>query len=108
MKVNPLAFVVGLYLAISSLVTSSFAGTFFTPETSVWKFRPGTNEASLPLTAWREKDFDDSSWSNASAPIYYSTSPTEPPFYEGGIFNGTKIEGMMDSYSSIFLRKEFT
>ena len=62
----------------------------------------------MPLTAWREKDFDDSAWSNASAPIYYSTSPTEPPFYEGGIFNGTKIEGMMDSYSSFFLRKEFT
>ena len=52
--------------------------------------------------------FDDSSWTDAPAPVYYSTSATEPPFYTGGAITGTAITGMQNTFSCIFLRKTFT
>ncbi len=100
----------GLVTILATFVTLPFCAAgaqFFSTTNGVWKLRPGTNEASAPVTAWRQLAFDASSWSNAPAPIYYSTATTEPPFYTGGTFNGTRITGMQNSYSTVFLRREF-
>ncbi|HEX7859134.1 MAG TPA: lamin tail domain-containing protein [Verrucomicrobiae bacterium] len=59
------------------------------------------------MEAWRQNGFDDATWSAAATPVFYSTSVTEPPFYNGGVAEGTENSGMMDSYSSLFLRKNF-
>ncbi len=35
-----------------------------------WRFRPGTNEASSPVTAWRDLAFvEDATWKSGNAPI---------------------------------------
>jgi hypothetical protein len=83
------------------------AADFFAPSDATWKLRTGSSEASEPAGAWRETSFNDSTWSDAPAPVYYSTSGAEPPFFDGGVFGGTEIQGMMDTYSTIFLRKTF-
>src|SRR5439155_8312582 len=38
---------------------------------SVWSFVKGTQEASDPTNAWRQLNYDDSSWSNSAAPFFF-------------------------------------
>ncbi|MBN1675890.1 MAG: chitobiase/beta-hexosaminidase C-terminal domain-containing protein [Kiritimatiellae bacterium] len=64
---------------------------------ATWRFRPGTEEASTPATAWREIGFDDAGWSAGPAPLGYGDGPY-----------GTTLTDMLDTYSSLFLRREFT
>src|SRR6266536_3639823 len=62
----------------------AIAETFFTPTNATWKMFKGLSEASSPdPTAWRQTGFDTSAWTNAPAPIFYSTALTEPPFFTG-------------------------
>src|SRR3954464_2686816 len=82
---------------------------YFTSSNAVWKLFKGRSEASSPdVTAWRQPGFNDSAWSDAPAPIYYTSTATEPPFYNGGPVTGTIINNMLNSYTSVFLRKTFT
>ncbi len=66
-----------------------------------WRWRPGDSEASSPVGDWRETSFvEDNSWNPATLPIGF-----------GGVGNmifKTRISGMRGSYSSLFLRNEFT
>jgi hypothetical protein len=62
-----------------------------------WRWRPGTNEASAPVTAWRLNGFDDSQFVTAPAPFWYTDV----------LPGGTQITGMQNVYLSIFLRKTF-
>ena len=64
---------------------------------SVWRWRPGTNEASAPVTAWRTADFRDVQFAPAPAPFWYGDA----------LPGGTQISGMQNVYGSIFLRKSF-
>ena len=63
---------------------------------SSWNYRKGNSEASSPLSAWREQDFDDSMWSKGLTPIGYGQ----------GVFS-TELNDMQGQYSSVFLRKPF-
>jgi len=64
-----------------------------------WRYRKGTAEASAPAGAWRERLYDDSGWSNGSAPVGYSG---------GGWPTGTEITDMQGNYMCVFLRCPFT
>ena len=67
------------------------------PQGAIWRWRPGTNEASAPVTAWRTVDFQDTQFASAPAPFWY-----------GDILpGGTPISGMQNVYGSIFLRRSF-
>lgn len=69
---------------------------------SQWRYLPGLSEASSPdVGAWRELDFDDSSWSLGQAPFGYG----DPPL---GTDLSTTVPPMGGNYSSVFLRQKFT
>ncbi|HUR46534.1 MAG TPA: lamin tail domain-containing protein, partial [Candidatus Saccharimonadales bacterium] len=62
-----------------------------------WRWKPGTNEASNPIDAWRFRTFDDSGFTPAPAPFWY-----------GDVLpGGTQISGMQSVYLCVFLRKSF-
>ncbi len=64
---------------------------------SVWRWLPGTNEASTPVAAWRGQGFSDSRFTSAPAPFWY-----------GDVLpGGTQLSGMQSVYSCIFLRRTF-
>ncbi len=65
---------------------------------AVWRFLPGTAEASSPdPAAWRAVTFTDTAFTNAPAPFWY-----------GDVLpGGTDITGMINSYSCIFMRRTF-
>ncbi len=67
------------------------------PQGAIWRWRPGTNEASAPVTAWRTVDFPDTQFASAPAPFWF-----------GDVLpGGTQITGMQSVYGSIFLRRSF-
>jgi hypothetical protein len=67
---------------------------------SEWKYFEGKQEASSPdTTAWRQFDFDDSSWQTGATPIGWGEPET---------FLGTTLEDMRYAYTSFFIRKKFT
>ena len=70
---------------------------------ALYRWRPGTNEASSPLSAWRQLGFNDSSWAAGQAPFYYEDSPTAQSTYTGN----TLIENMRYNYMCVFLRRAF-
>ena len=62
-----------------------------------WRWRPGTNEASAPVTTWRTLGFNDSQFTTAPAPFWF-----------GDVLpGGTQILGMEGVYTSLFLRTTF-
>ena len=85
--------VVGVVLSAFSL---AHAATLISHGES-WKYKKGTMEASDPLDAWRDVDYDDSGWSTGTAPVGYPSGAVS-----------TYLSDMQSSYSTIFLRKHFT
>ena len=65
---------------------------------SSWRFRKGTAEASQPVSAWRQLDFDDTSWVLGATPIGYDPA----------LVFGTELNDMRGKYASVFLRRTFT
>ena len=61
-----------------------------------WRYLKGTNEASAPVTAWRETDFDDTSWLTGRSGFGYS-----------GGDDATLLDDMYSRYTSLFARKKF-
>lgn len=99
---------VGLYLYMGACMLAVANGAeFFAPDATIWKLLKGHAEASSPVSAWREANFNDSGWADARSPIYYSTAATEPPFFDSGTFTGTRLDDMQNNYTCVFLRKSF-
>jgi hypothetical protein len=89
---------VALLCLCLAVVRTTAQGTNWIPAGATWKFFRGTTEASSPnITAWRQVAFNDSTWESGRLPIFY-----------GEDLDGTRIDGMQNQYSSIFLRKTFT
>lgn len=63
---------------------------------AVWRYAKGTEEASSPVTLWRERGFDDAAWRTGSGPFYFGESLT-----------GTLLSDMRNTYSCVFLRRRF-
>ncbi len=71
---------------------------------SNWRYRKGTNEVSIPTSAWRTNGFDDSSWSVGTTPFSYGTNSTGR---DDGVTSGTVLSDMINNYHGIFLRRTF-
>ncbi|MEJ6582076.1 MAG: lamin tail domain-containing protein [Akkermansiaceae bacterium] len=67
-----------------------------------WSWRPGSSEASDPISAWRQRDFsEDATWnSNSQSPIGYGNVT--------GITFNTSVTGMEDNYRCFFVRNTFS
>ncbi|MBN1673180.1 MAG: fibronectin type III domain-containing protein, partial [Kiritimatiellae bacterium] len=63
---------------------------------AVWRYRKGTAEASAPATAWRRPGHDGSAWASGPTPLGYGSAAT-----------GTVLGDMKNSYTSVFMRREF-
>ena len=78
------------------------AATLIPRSDANWRWRPGTNEASAPVTAWRVAGFNDSQFTTAPAPFWYDTGGDSST-----LVGGTQITGMQNVYTSLFLRATF-
>jgi len=70
--------------------------TVLVPRDAEWRFAKGTGPFSDPPSAWREADFDHSSWPVGAAPF---------GFGEEGL--GTVLDDMQSGYTSVVLRRAF-
>lgn len=62
-----------------------------------WLHQKGTSEASSPIDAWRQIGYNDNSWTSGQTPIGYGDGD-----------DNTTLGDMQNSYTSVFMRKEFT
>jgi hypothetical protein len=67
------------------------------PAGGLWKYLPGTAEASSPTQAWRTPAFDDSTWTSGRLPIGYDPA----------VAIRTPLTGMSGSFQQIYLRTQF-
>ncbi|MGA4579421.1 lamin tail domain-containing protein [Limisphaera sp. VF-2] len=82
-----------------SLITLTAQTVPLIPPASVWRWLPGTNEASRPdPAAWRLPEFNDSAWPEAPMPFWYGDRQPDP---------GTELTTMRYNYTCIFLRRSF-
>lgn len=81
------------------------AVTYLAAQDTQWRFRKGTNEASDPITAWRQLSFvEDSTWLTAQTSIGFGdnddkTDLTKAPW--------NSPVTMQSNYISLFLRHPF-
>jgi hypothetical protein len=61
-----------------------------------WRYYKGTNEPSIPSTAWREVAFEDSQWLTGRSGFGF-----------GGSDDATYLADMYLGYTSVFARKKF-
>ncbi|MDI6448632.1 lamin tail domain-containing protein [Anaerobaca lacustris] len=81
----------------SQVIQPDDSSTFvLLPESSRWKYFKGTAEPSATLGAWRDPDFDDSTWLAGTTPIGF-----------GEAFLQTNLHDMRGNYTTIYLRKTF-
>jgi hypothetical protein len=69
------ALALGILLPGAALALQAAAEPALIPIGAPWRFLAPTNEPSVPLTAWRQLDFDDSAW--LSGPAAFSLSGDE-------------------------------
>lgn len=62
-----------------------------------WRMFKGRSEPTTDLTQWRQRTYDDSTWSTATAPFSYGD----------GITQGTVLTDMQGNYSTLYLRTRF-
>lgn len=62
-----------------------------------WRMFKGRSEPTADLTQWRQRAYDDSTWSAATAPFSYGD----------GITQGTVLVDMQGNYSTLYLRTRF-
>jgi hypothetical protein len=76
--------------------------TYIDESSQGWRYRAGDSEASDPVDAWRQRDFEEGNdWITAQTPIGFArTVETDGPF-------NTFLENMQLNYSSLYLRHSF-
>ena len=86
-----------LWVGLAAQISLDLQAQTLIPMSATWRWRPGTNEASAPVTAWRTVEFKETQFASAPAPFWY-----------GDILpGGTQISGMQNVYGSLFLRRSF-
>jgi len=89
----------GLLLAAAGTAGPKARAATLIPLDSEWRWLKGLTEASQPdTTAWRQVDFDDSSWAIGPAPFWYGERLSSP---------GTELPDMRGGYTCIFMRRTF-
>ncbi|MBN1671729.1 MAG: lamin tail domain-containing protein [Kiritimatiellae bacterium] len=82
----------------ATAVRCAFGTELVPTNASGWRYVGGTQEASSPeRTAWRTNGFDHAAWSTGSAPLRYGMGT-----------GGTVLSDMQNTYSCVFMRKEFS
>ncbi|MGJ8698034.1 MAG: lamin tail domain-containing protein [Verrucomicrobiaceae bacterium] len=84
---------------VSGTTSANPSVTTFVPEADTdWHYRKGTSEASSPVSDWRQINFtEDGSWLTGQAPFGFGDND-----------DNTVLSDMQGSYSSVYLRQEFT
>lgn len=72
-------------------------GADFVVPGDTWKFFRGTQPPSAPADAWKETDFDDSSWQTGASGFGY-----------GDDDDATILNDMRGSYVAVYIRKQFS
>jgi hypothetical protein len=72
--------------------------TEFLVDTWEWKYFKGTQEPSSPMSAWRQLDFNDTSWLLGGLPMGYGEYPE---------YFATYLSDMNNGYTTVYLRKTF-
>jgi len=83
-------------LVLSLILKQSAIGQITFPLNSSFRYLKGS-EAALLSSSWMNEDFDDSSWSEDSAPFRY-----------GDGMGGTLLADMQNSYTVVYMRSTFT
>ncbi|RIK73924.1 MAG: hypothetical protein DCC68_24060, partial [Planctomycetota bacterium] len=74
------------------------AVTLLPQQSTTWRYRKGTSEASNPTTAWRQPGFTmDASWLTGQTSVGYGDNDDR-----------TLLSDMQNTYSSVYLRNTFT
>ena len=81
-------------MLLSLFLASTALGDVLIPLNSTWTYVKGT---AAPASDWRASAFNAASWSSGSAPFYYGEN----------IGAGTFLPDMEDSYTTVFLRRQF-
>jgi len=77
--------------------------TEIVPARATWRYRKGTAEFSQPDSAWRQRTFDASAWSEGTAGIGYADGDDSTD-----ISDMQEIAGVQPGYPSIAMRRVFT
>src|SRR5215204_7003078 len=85
---------IGLLLAL--FVAPADAALLFNTN-ATWNLFRGRTEASTPdPAAWRQLDFNDSSWTPSSMPYWYGDV----------LSGGTQLTDMANTYTTVYLRRK--
>lgn len=76
--------------------SSAYSMTIIAPG-NTWRFFRGTEPPSVPADAWKETDFNDSSW---------ETGPSGFGYGDGD--DATELLDMRNNYVTVYIRKEFS
>lgn len=85
-----------LLLTLLAGPASTIASELLVARGSTWRYRRGTAEASSPIGAWRQPEFQDGAWASGPAPFRY-----------GDGAGGTVLGDMRYNYTTLFLRRKF-
>jgi hypothetical protein len=96
--------VVSLGLLASLLLALETSARVFVPTNSTWRYFKGTSEASDPISAWRQLEFDDSAWLVGPAPFHFGTNVLGG---DDDLIGGTLLSDMRSNYTCLFLRQQF-
>ena len=81
--------------------------TYIASQTTGWRYRKGTSEASSPVEAWRATGFNDSSWLTGQTGIGYEDPGVNTTLSD---MRRTSRFGVVTNagYASVYFRKSFT
>jgi autotransporter-associated beta strand protein len=85
----------------SSGAMATAPATYIAPQSTGWRYKKGTAEASNPVDAWRAVAFDDSSWLTGQTGIGYNDPGVNTTL--GDMRRRSGVAG----YASVYFRKEF-
>ena len=88
-------------LKMTSRVTTLDPTTVFVPWDDTWKYLKGTAEASDPVDAWRQINYDDSAWTDGQANIGYGDGD------EKTVLDDMRKLDPNPGYATFYVRKSF-
>jgi len=91
-------------MGFSARLVDGYAFNTVIPQESTYQYKIGTEEPSGGNTDWAKATFNDSGWSSGQEPFGYENEAGNP---QAEIIK-TEVLDMYETYSSLYLRKQFT
>lgn len=107
---NPVLKIRSVVLAlvgVCALVNTSRAYDLVPLGAPQWKYMIATQEASVPIQAWRAVGFNDASWQTGQTPIGYTTGGTLTGYESSIVPPMLRTSGSLPTYTSVYFRKTF-